>query len=113
MPASSTENQSEGSTQTLSLLEKIIKEGQIIHDESQKVYAQDLIAEFATQVLDKSLTVSQGQDPDTRALINDRIEQIDRLIGNQLNEILHDEGFQKLEASWRGLHMLVLSLIHI
>ena len=67
MPASSTENQSEGSTQTLSLLEKIIKEGQIIHDESQKVYAQDLIAEFATQVLDKSLTVSQGQDPDTRA----------------------------------------------
>jgi len=107
MPASSTENQSEGSTQTLTLLEKIIKEGQIVHDESQKIYAQDMIAEFASQVLDKALAVSQGQDPDTRALINDRISQIDQLISAQLNEILHDEGFQKLEASWRGLHMLV------
>lgn len=107
MPASSTENQSEGSTQTLTLLEKIIQEGQIIHDDSQKAYAQDLIAEFASQVLDKALAVSQGQDPDTRALINHRIDEIDKLIGDQLNEILHDEGFQKLEASWRGLHLLV------
>ncbi|MDR0210478.1 MAG: type VI secretion system contractile sheath large subunit [Pseudomonas putida] len=107
MPASSTETQSEGSTKTLSLLEKIIQEGQIVHDESQKVYAQDMIAEFASQVLEKALTVSQGQDPDTRALINHRIGEIDKLIGDQLNEILHDESFQKLEASWRGLHMLV------
>ncbi|MDD0974506.1 type VI secretion system contractile sheath large subunit [Pseudomonas fontis] len=109
MPASSsTENQSgEGSTQTLTLLEKIIKDGQIAHDDSQKVYAQDLIAEFATQVLDKALVVSQGQDPDTRALINQRIGQLDKLISDQLNEIMHDKGFQELEASWRGLHMLV------
>jgi len=107
MPASSTENQSEGSTQTLTLLEKIIQEGQIVHDESQRDYAQEMIAEFASQVLEKALAVSQGQDPDTRALINHRINEIDALIGTQLNEILHDEGFQKLEASWRGLHMLV------
>lgn len=107
MPASSNEKQSEGSTQTLTLLEKIIQEGQIVHDESQKTYAQDMIAEFASQVLEKALAVSQGQDPDTRALINNRISQIDKLIGDQLNEILHDEGFQKLESSWRGLHMLV------
>ena len=108
MPAS-TENQSEGSTQTktLTLLEKIIQNGQIVHDDSQTVYAQDLIAEFASQVLEKSLAVAKGEDPDTRALINDRISQIDKLIGDQLNEIIHDEAFQKLEASWRGLHLLV------
>ncbi|WP_175650009.1 type VI secretion system contractile sheath large subunit [Pseudomonas sp. Marseille-P9899] len=107
MPASSTENQSEGSTKTLTLLEKIIKEGQIVHDDSQKVYAQDMIAEFASQVLEKAVAAVQGQDTDTRALINNRISQIDKLISDQLNEILHDEAFQKLEASWRGLHMLV------
>ncbi|WP_110970487.1 type VI secretion system contractile sheath large subunit [Pseudomonas huaxiensis] len=107
MPASSNENQSEGSTKTLTLLEKIIKEGQIVHDDSQKVYAQDMIAEFASQVLEKAVAAVQGQDTDTRALINNRISQIDKLISDQLNEILHDEAFQKLEASWRGLHMLV------
>lgn len=107
MAETSTENQSEGSTKTLTLLEKIIKEGQIVHDDSQKIYAQDMIAEFANQVLEKALSVKQGQDPDTRALINERISQIDKLIGDQLNEILHDEGFQKLESSWRGLHSLV------
>ncbi len=40
-------------------------------------------------------------------MINARIAQIDALISKQLNEILHYPDFQKLEASWRGLHYLV------
>jgi len=40
-------------------------------------------------------------------MINARIAQIDALISKQLNEILHNPDFQKLEASWRGLHYLV------
>jgi type VI secretion system protein ImpD len=35
------------------------------------------------------------------------IASIDRLVGRQLNAILHHPAFQKLEASWRGLHHLV------
>ena len=50
-----------------------------------------------------TMTVSK----DTQAMINARIGQIDQLISQQLNEILHHEDFQKLEASWRGLHYFV------
>lgn len=35
------------------------------------------------------------------------IAKIDQLINRQLNAILHHPGFQKLEASWRGLQSLV------
>src|SRR5690606_24640534 len=45
--------------------------------------------------------------PDTEAMINARIAQIDHLISIQLNEIMHHEEFQKLEASWRGLKYLL------
>jgi type VI secretion system protein ImpC len=40
-------------------------------------------------------------------MINARIAEIDRLISDQLNEVMHHSDFQKLEASWRGLHYLV------
>ncbi|MFL5352444.1 type VI secretion system contractile sheath large subunit [Archangium sp.] len=35
------------------------------------------------------------------------IARIDELIESQMNEILHNEKFQKMEASWRGLEDLV------
>ncbi|WP_024698418.1 type VI secretion system contractile sheath large subunit [Pseudomonas avellanae] len=94
---------SEGSTQTLTLLDKIIAEGRMAHDDSQQGYARDMLAEFATQVLDEGMAI----DKDTVAMINERIGKIDSLISDQLNEILHHEDVQKLEASWRGLHALV------
>ena len=40
-------------------------------------------------------------------MINARIAQIDHLLSIQLNEILHAEEFQKLEASWRGLKFVI------
>jgi type VI secretion system protein ImpC len=44
---------------------------------------------------------------DTEAMLNARISQIDKLISDQLNEVMHHPDFQALEASWRGLHYLV------
>lgn len=38
--------------------------------------------------------------------INKSIAEIDNLINEQLNVIIHDKYFQKLEASWRGLWYL-------
>ena len=37
-------------TVELSLLDHIIADGRMAHDELQKAYAKDLLAEFATQV---------------------------------------------------------------
>ena len=39
--------------------------------------------------------------------IQDLIVNIDKIISDQLNEIMHHEKFQKLESSWRSLHDVV------
>lgn len=43
-----------------------------------------------------------------RNCINQTIADIDELINDQLNAIIHNEKFQKLESSWRGLWYLVV-----
>jgi type VI secretion system protein ImpC len=48
--------------------------------------------------MEGTMTISK----DTEAMINARIAQIDKLISDQLNEVMHHEDFQKLEGSWRG-----------
>src|SRR4051794_38705742 len=88
-----------------SLLDKIVDEGRMARDDSQKAYARDLIGEFVFQVLEQGTTVSK----DTVAMIESRIAQIDELLSAQLNEILHTPELQKLESTWRGLRYLVFN----
>lgn len=85
------------------LLDTIIAEGRLARDETQRDQAKDLVSEFVQQVLQGEMIYSK----DVEAMINQRIAQIDKLISLQMNEIMHAEEFQKLEASWRGLHHLV------
>jgi type VI secretion system protein ImpC len=85
------------------LLAKILSEGRLARNEVQAEQAKDLIGEFVREVMQGQLVVSK----DTEKMINARIAQIDRLLSVQLNEIMHHEEFQRLEASWRGLHHLV------
>lgn len=85
------------------LLDQIIEEGKLARDETQKEGARDLISEFVGQIMEGVMTVSK----DTEAMINARIAQIDKLISDQLNEVMHYPDFQKLEGSWRGLKYLV------
>ncbi|HQI00644.1 MAG TPA: type VI secretion system contractile sheath large subunit [Deltaproteobacteria bacterium] len=86
-----------------SLLDKIIGEGRMARNEAQKSRARDLISEFVGQIMEGAMTVSK----DTEAMINARIAQIDKLISDQLGEVMHHPDLQKLEASWRGLAYLV------
>lgn len=92
-------------TQELNALEQIMVEGKLARDEGQKAYAQDLIGEFIDSVVESGTDVSS----DTVASINQKIAEIDALISEQLNEVMHNSDFQKLEASWRGLHYLVMN----
>jgi type VI secretion system protein ImpC len=84
-------------------VDRILNEGKMIRDDSQLVHAKSLVNEFATQALDEGMTVSD----DVVTAIKTRIAQVDELIGNQLNQILHHPEYQALEASWRGLSYLV------
>jgi type VI secretion system protein ImpC len=92
-------------TQQLTLLDRIVTEGKMARDISQQTHAKDLVGEFVNQVLSEGLTIKN----DTVAGIKDRIGQIDNLLSDQLNEIMHDAAFQQLEASWRGLNYLVMN----
>lgn len=88
-----------------SLLDQIIARGKLARDDNQKSRAKDLVGEFVRQILDEGMTISH----DTMAMIQAQIARIDELLSLQLNEILHHPDFQRLEASWRGLHYLVMN----
>src|SRR5438094_4351273 len=86
-----------------SLLDQIVEEGRIARDPAARERGKNLVREFVSQVLEGTMTVSK----DAEAMINARIAQIDHLLSIQLNEILHNPSFQRLEASWRGLKYLL------
>jgi type VI secretion system protein ImpC len=44
---------------------------------------------------------------DTVASIKALIGEIDKMLSAQVNQVLHNPEFQKLESAWRGLHFLV------
>ena len=85
------------------LLARILDEGRLARNEVQVERAKDIIGEFVQQVMQGQMVVAK----DTEAMISARIGEIDRLISAQLNEVMHAEEFQRLEASWRGLWHLV------
>jgi len=86
-----------------SLLDQIIDDGRLAREESQRDFAKNVVGEFVSQIMAGEMTVSKN----TEAMINARISAIDKLISDQLNEVMHHEDFQKMEASWRGLHYLI------
>lgn len=87
----------------LSLLDQIVDEGRFGADSTQRERGKDIIKKFVAEVLGGTISIA----PDTEAMLNARIAQIDHLISIQLNEIMHHQEFQKLEATWRGLKYML------
>ena len=85
-----------------SLLDQIVEQGRFA-DAGARERGKDLVKEFVAQVLEGSMTL--GRDADQ--MISARVAQIDHLVSIQLNEVLHNAQFQKLEATWRGLKYLM------
>jgi type VI secretion system protein ImpC len=96
----------EGQGVQATLLERILTEGKLARDPSQVAYARDLVGEFVHDVLAEE---GGRVDADVVALIEARIAEIDELISDQLNEVLHSPELQAIEATWRGLHYLVMN----
>lgn len=84
------------------ILDQIVEQGRF-SDPSARERGKGLIKEFVAQVLEGSMTL--GRDADQ--MITARVAQIDHLISLQLNEVLHNAQFQKLESTWRGLKYLL------
>jgi type VI secretion system protein ImpC len=92
-------------TGELSLLDRIVQEGKMAVEPSQSDYAKKLLGQFATQILDEGMKAAP--DKGVVAMINERIADIDRILTDQLNAVMHTPEFQALEGSWRGLHDMV------
>src|SRR5207253_3300099 len=99
------EEQAQATAQTaeVSLLDQIVDKGRFGSDAPARERGKDMIKQFVGEVLAGTITVARDAD----AMLNARIAQIDRLISSQVNEIIHAPQFQKLEATWRGLHYLL------
>jgi type VI secretion system protein ImpC len=93
------------STSDMSLLDRIVHEGNMAVEPSQGLYAKKLIGQLASQILDEGMRTSP--DKSVVAMINERVAEIDTLLTDQLNAIMHDPAYQTLEASWSGLHDMV------
>jgi type VI secretion system protein ImpC len=72
-------------------------------DEEERKHSRLQIATLVEEVMQGTVRVSK----DIEAMISARIADIDELLSRQLNEVMHAPDFQRLEASWRGLHYLV------
>ncbi|WP_177420353.1 type VI secretion system contractile sheath large subunit [endosymbiont of Lamellibrachia barhami] len=64
---------------------------------------ENAVQTLAEQAIAASVTVSA----DVTVTIREMIAEIDKRLTEQVNQILHNEDFQKLEGAWRGLHHLV------
>jgi type VI secretion system protein ImpC len=98
------DNQNVTATAEPTVADRLIDGGKLIRDDSQRPYAMTLLSEYATQVLDQGMTANKFT---AVTGIKQRIAEIDKMVGDQLNAIMHAPQFQKLEAAWRGLHYLV------
>jgi len=86
-----------------SLLDNILEKGMRARDDDARKWGKDLIREFVAQFLDPKMVVGK----DTEKTIKNRIKQLDEILSDQMNEVMHHEAFRKLEGSWRGLKYLV------
>ncbi|MCP1117730.1 type VI secretion system contractile sheath large subunit [Robbsia andropogonis] len=95
----------DNASEPTSLLDRIVLEGNMAVEPSQGGYARRLIGQLASQILDEGMRASP--DKGVVAMINERVAQIDAILTDQLNAVMHDPAFQALEGSWRGLSDLV------
>jgi len=90
-------------TTEVSLLDSIVSQGRFGSDTIAQERGKDMVKEFINQVLEGHMTLTR----DAEATIGARIAEIDRLVSLQLNEVMHNAAFQKLEGTWRGIKHLM------
>ncbi|MDH5545256.1 MAG: type VI secretion system contractile sheath large subunit [Gammaproteobacteria bacterium] len=87
--------------ESISLLEQAISATKM----TERDQSEDLLKNLAQEVMKGTVTWNRN----LTVTFNEAIAKIDNLISKQLAAIMHNEKFQKLEGSWRGLHHLVMN----
>ena len=83
-----------------------------LHKQSFKPRTERAVTEVenaVTTLVKQALENTSVVKDDVLDTIEEMIAAIDRKLSAQMNEILHNEEFQKLESAWRGLNYLVMN----
>jgi len=72
-------------------------------DDTDRTRNKSYLDQFIRQAIKPGQVVSK----DTETNIKFWINEIDKKLSSQLNEVMHAPEFQKMESTWRGLHYLV------
>ena len=86
-----------------SLLEQIMEQANITKSDESYGVASKGVQAFMVEML----KTDKKDERVRKALIDEMIAEVDAKLSVQLDEILHEESFQKMESAWRGLHFLV------
>ncbi len=92
-----------GGTSESSLLDQIMQETRLQPSDEGYDIARRGVEAFISDLL----APQRAQQKVEQKLVDELIHEIDQKISVQMDEILHNERFQALEAAWAGLKMVV------
>ncbi len=96
--------QTEAATEEgLSLIEQIMAETRLKPQDDGYATAKKGVEAFIADLL----TPSRKDEKVEQKVVDNMIEELDKRLSQQVDEIVHHEDFQKLESAWRGLKMVV------
>jgi len=102
-PAPQEQQQPEGAQMEVSEFDSLLKKEFKPKSDRAREAVKNAVQTLAEQALSDTALISE----DAIKSIESIIAEIDRRLTEQVNLILHNEEFQKLEGAWRGLHYLV------
>ena len=91
----------ESTEESLSILDQAIS----VTKQTEPDTTKDLLKNLTEQAMNGTLT----WDRNLSQTISKAIDAIDSVISKQLSAVMHDDKFQKLEGSWRGLNHLIMN----
>jgi len=86
-----------------SLLDQLLASNNIKSSDESYAMTKQGIQSFVAALLDPS----RSTDRVTAALADEMIAELDKKLSRQVDQILHNTEFQKLESSWRSLKFLI------
>ncbi|ARU90445.1 type VI secretion system contractile sheath large subunit [Pseudomonas sp. M30-35] len=92
-----------GQATEVGLLDQIIAETRLTPDDE----AYDIAKRGVSAFIEELLKPQNQNEPVKKAMVDRMIAEIDAKLSSQMDEILHNQSFQALESSWRGLKLLV------
>lgn len=90
-------------SQSISLVDSVIEQFDAKAtslDPDMRELGRDLIRYVGTTVFPRTKTIN-------KKFFEGALEELDRMISEQLDEVLHNDQFQKLESAWTGLRWMI------